>query len=276
MSISAADIALWDLKARSLGMSLARLFGGERAAAPVYWSGGFTSYSESELKSEFASWVGQRGMRRAKMKIGAAAGAHLRDDIARIDRVREVVGSGCDLMIDANGAYSRKEALEVGRAAADRDVVWFEEPVPSDDRPSLAWLRDRLELEVAAGEYGYDAGYLADMAAVVDVLQVDATRCGGYTEWFRAAAVAASLGLDVSGHTAQSLHVHVAGATPNLRHIEYFADHHYVDRLLFSGVPEPTGDELHPDVTNAGHGMTLKHPDAEEFLISRASVAGVG
>ena len=97
------------------------------------------------------------------------------------------------------------------------------------------------------------------------MLQADVSRCAGITEWLRAAAVAAAHGLHISGHCAPSLHAHPACAVPNLRHVEYFADHARVDRLLFDGVLDPTGGYLEPDLSRPGMGLELKRTDAERY-----------
>ena len=112
-------------------------------------------------------------------------------------------------------------------AAAEWDVRWFEEPVSSDDLVGLRMVRDAVRADVAAGEYGGDLTYFQRMCAAgaVDCLQADASRCGGITEWLRVAAVAAAHHLEISGHCAPHLHAHVAAATPNLRHLEWFHDH---------------------------------------------------
>ena len=111
----------------------------------------------------------------------------------------------------------------------------------SDDLAGLHEIRSLIDIDVTAGEYGYDLVYFERMCAAeaVDCLQVDVSRCAGVTEWLRAAAVAAAHGLDVSAHCAPALHAHPACAIQNLRHIEYFADHVRADRLLFDGVLEP-------------------------------------
>ena len=172
---------------------------------------------------------------------------------------RRAVGPDVELFVDANGGYTRKSALRLSRPLRALGVTWFEEPVSSDDLDGLHELRDATDCDVAAGEYGYDLAYFARMcdARAVDVVQIDVTRCGGITEWVRVAALAAAHGLDVSGHCAQSLHAHVACAVPNVRHLEYFAVHARVDRLLFDGVPEPVGGRLTPDTDRPGHGLTL-------------------
>lgn len=123
--------------------------------------------------------------------------------------------------------------------------------------------------EVAAGEYGYDLGYFTRMCAAgaVDCLQVDVTRCGGVTEWLRAAAVAAGHQLEVSAHCAPNLHAPVAAAVPNLRHIEYFYDHARIERLLFDGTLDPTGGWLAPCRDAPGLGLELRRADADRYRV---------
>lgn len=149
-------------------------------------------------------------------------------------------------------------------------MVWFEEPVSSDDLDGLREVRDQTSPDTTAGEYGYDLVYFARMviAGAVDCLQIDVTRCGGITEWVRAAAVAAAHNLDVSGHCAPNLHAHVAASVPNLRHLEYFHDHHRIESTLFDGAIDPRGGALRPDRTRPGLGLAFKHRDAEQFRVA--------
>ena len=148
-AISAVDTALWDLKARILGISLAHLFGGVRHSVPVYGSGGFTSYSENQLVEQMRGWVDQ-GIQQVKMKIGR----HALADRERVRLVREAIGDGAKLFVDANGAYARKQALAQAEFFAEYGVSWFEEPVSSDDLEGLRLIRDRApaRMEIAAGE----------------------------------------------------------------------------------------------------------------------------
>jgi L-alanine-DL-glutamate epimerase-like enolase superfamily enzyme len=263
-AIAAVDTGLWDLKAVLLGQPLFRLLGAVRSQVPVYGSGGFTSYGDRELADQLRGWV-ERGIPRVKMKIAADRGADPATDIKRVTLARETIGPGVDLMVDANGGYSRKQAVTVARELEPIGVTWFEEPVSSDDLEGLAEIRGLTELEIAAGEYGYDSWYFRRMAPHVDVLQPDVSRCMGITEWLRCAAVAAAHNLEVSAHTAQSLHAHPACAVPNLRHVEYFHDHHRVDRILFEGVLEPDGGALRPDQGRPGVGLELKRAEAERY-----------
>jgi L-alanine-DL-glutamate epimerase-like enolase superfamily enzyme len=269
MAIAAVDTALWDLKARLLQLPLARLLGMVRRSVPVYGSGGFTSLPLDELTRQLSGWVHADGIPRVKMKIGLSRGRRPGDDVERVAAVRCAIGNDADLYVDANGAYTAKVALRTARHMADEGVSWFEEPVSSDDLAGLRHVRDATAVDVAAGEYGYDLAYFGRMcsAGAVDVLQADVSRCAGITEWLRAAAVASANGLQISGHTAQSLHAHPACAVPNLRHLEYFSDHARVDRLLFDGVLEPVEGRLTPDLSRPGMGLDLKHSDARAYRV---------
>ena len=261
MAIAAVETALWDLKARCLEQPLFRLLGSVREAVPVYGSGGFTSYSERELVEQLTGWV-EQGIPRVKMKIGRDAAA----DVERVRAVRKAVGDEIELFVDANGAYDRKEALRQAREFEELGVTWYEEPVSSDDLDGLARLREDTQLEITAGEYGYDLFYFERMLEkrAVDVLQLDVSRCAGFSEWLRGVGLAQGFSVPTSAHCAQSLHAHVACATET-RHLEYFHDHERVDRLLFDGVLDPRDGELRPDPERPGLGLELRRIDAQRY-----------
>jgi L-alanine-DL-glutamate epimerase-like enolase superfamily enzyme len=266
MAISAIDTALWDLKARLLRLPLVTLFGQVHAAMPIYGSGGFTSYSNAKLQEQLGGWV-EQGIPRVKMKIGRDPAA----DPERVAAAREAIGDEAQLFVDANGAYSRKQALEFAYAFSELDVSWFEEPVTSDDLPGLHLLRDDGPpgMEIAAGEYGYDVTYFERMldAQAVDVLQADATRCGGYTGFFQAATLCEAHHLPLSSHCAPALHLHAACAAPPFRHAEYFHDHVRIERMLFEGLPKPNDGALRPDLSQPGNGLELKRQEAAKFAL---------
>jgi L-alanine-DL-glutamate epimerase-like enolase superfamily enzyme len=269
MAIAAVDVALWDLKARRSGLALASLLGRVREAVPIYGSGGFTSMDEANLVDQMRSFVHDQGIPRVKMKIATGWGAHPARDLDRIAAVRDAIGPDAELYVDANGGYTRKAATRVGHALRATGATWFEEPVSSDDLAGLREVRDAIDADVAAGEYGYHLAYFGQMCATgaVDVVQADVSRCAGITEWLRVAAVAAAHGLQISGHCAPALHAHVAAAVPNLRHVEYFADHVRVDHLLFGGVLEPVDGALVPDTRRGGHGLMLRDDAAERYRV---------
>jgi len=264
MAISAVDVALWDLKAHLLNLPLATLLGAVRDSVSIYGSGGFTSYSDEQLRNQFGGWV-EQGISRVKMKIGRDANA----DLHRVAVARDTIGPSAELFVDANGAYSRKQALAQAEKFADSGVSWFEEPVSSDDLEGLRLLRDRAPagMDIAAGEYGYDSWYFRRMldAGAVDVLQADATRCGGITGFRQAAALCAAHHVPLSAHTAPTIHMHLGCAAIPMRHLEYFHDHVRIEKMFFDGVSMPIAGELSPNLRRPGMGIEFKQIDAQRF-----------
>ena len=266
MAISAVDVALWDLKARLLDVALVTLLGAVRDAGPVYGSGGFTTYAIEQLQTQLGGWV-EQGIPRVKMKIGT----HPADDLGRVRAAREAIGPDALLYVDANGAYSRKQALAQAQAFHEYGVVWFEEPVSSDDLEGLHLIRDRAPagMDIAAGEYGYDLWYFRRMleAEAVDVLQADGSRCCGITGFVRAAALTESRSMDLSAHCAPSLHVPACCAIARLSPIEYFHDHVRIEHMLFEGALTPVDGALHADRSRPGLGLEFKRPDAKRYAV---------
>ncbi|MFG1930635.1 enolase C-terminal domain-like protein [Mycobacterium sp. NPDC048908] len=268
-AVSAVDIAVWDLKARLLDVPLHRLIGAVRDAVPVYGSGGFTTYDHLCLRAQLSAWTKEIGIPRVKIKIGESWGTYTRRDISRIRQARAIIGDSVELYVDANGGYDAKQAIRVMSAVDDMDVRWFEEPVSSDDLAGLRIVREAVTADVAAGEYGYDLAYFGRMccAGAVDCLQADASRCGGITEWLRAAAVAAAHGLQISAHCAPWLHAAVGASVPNLRHLEWFHDHARIETRYFDGATLPLDGLLRLPSDRTGHGLTLRSADLEPFRL---------
>lgn len=264
-ALSAIDMAAWDLKAKLLDLSLTELLGRIRTAVPVYGSGGFTSYDDGQLTAQLGGWA-EEGIPRVKMKIGT----HPEDDLRRVRVARNAIGPDTDLFVDANGAYSRKQALHFAEEFVSQGVCWFEEPVSSDDLAGLHLLRNRMpaQIEVAAGEYGWRPLCFERMldAQAVDVLQADATRCG-VTGFMHTAALAAAHNMPYSAHCAPSIHVHLGCAAPTLRHLEYFHDHVRIEQMLFDGFCKPVQGRMHPDLSRPGLGLTFKEQDAERYRV---------
>ncbi len=266
-AISAVDVALWDLKAKLLGVPLALLLGRYRDAVPIYGSGGFTTYSDDRLREQLGRWVEQDGCRWVKMKVGTDP---VRDP-ARVAAAKSAIGDAA-LFVDANGAYGVKQAVALAEVfAAEADVRWFEEPVSSDDLRGLRQVRHRApaRMEIAGGEYGYTLGYFRRMlgADCVDVQQADATRCGGVTGFLAAAVLCEGFETDLSAHCAPALHLHVACAAARLRHLEWFHDHVRIERMLFDGAPTPVQGVIRPDLARSGIGLVFKRQDAERFAV---------
>jgi L-alanine-DL-glutamate epimerase-like enolase superfamily enzyme len=270
-AISAVDVALWDLKARVLGLPLSRLLGSVRDSVPVYGSGGFTTYDDKQTCEQLEGWIDECGVDAVKIKIGESWGSCIERDLARTALARDVIGPDRQLFVDANGAYSVGTATRVGHALEELGVTWFEEPVSPDDLDGLRQVRASITPDVSAGEYGWDLSYFRRMltAGAVDCLQIDATRCGGITDFLRAAAVAAAHNVEVSAHCAPHLHVAVAAAVPNLRHLEYFHDHIRIEeQLLFDGCDPARNGVLPVCQGRCGLGIEFRHEAVDKLRVA--------
>ncbi|NEE02037.1 enolase C-terminal domain-like protein [Phytoactinopolyspora halotolerans] len=268
-AMSAVDIALWDAAAKTVGVPVSRLLGRVHNRVPVYASGGFTTYDDARLTEELEQWVHERAVPRFKLKIAEAWGGNVARDLTRVALARRVAGPDAELYVDANGGYTVGQAVRVGQRLAEHGVTWFEEPVSSDDLDGLRRVRGAVAADVTAGEYGYHLQYFTRMidARALDCVQVDVTRCGGYTEWLRIAALAAAHGLEISAHSAPNVSAHAAVATQNFRHIEWFSDHHRIESMLFEEVLDPRGGSVRPSRSEPGHGLALNRRIHDQYWV---------
>jgi len=264
-AIAAVDVALWDLRARLHDVPLCDLMGLVRETVPAYGSGGFTSYDERTLQHQLGGWA-RDGFSAVKMKVGRD---HARD-LARVESARDAIGPACALFVDGNGGYDVEEAIAIARRFAEVGVTWFEQPVDHRDLDGTRRVREHAPpgMAIASGEYITDTAEAALVARVVDVLQADATRCGGYTGLLAIDGFCEVRRIPLSTHCGPALHLHVAAASLRLRHMEYFHDHVRLEQLLFDGVVEPVQGTLRPDRSRPGHGLTFKHADAARFAIA--------
>ncbi len=266
MAVSAVDVALWDLKGKLFGVPAYALFGAVREHVPIYGSGGFTAYSQPQLCEQLAAWV-ENGIPRVKMKVG-------RDPLADVERVaaaRRAIGMDAQLFVDANGAHTVQQALAQAQHFAEQGVTWFEEPVFREDYVGTRHVREHSPpgMEISDGEYGYGVYQFARMigAEMLDVLQADATRCGGFSGLLAVDGLCQSTMTPLSTHCAPYLHLHAAMACKALRHIEYFYDHYRIERMLFDGGADPENGCLSPDPDRPGIGLELRRADAERFAL---------
>jgi L-alanine-DL-glutamate epimerase-like enolase superfamily enzyme len=267
MAVSAVDIAMWDLKARLLGVCLADALPRFRESVPIYGSGGFTSYSADELSEQVAGWV-HDGFHSVKIKVGRDAKA----DPERVALVRSVAGDDVEVMVDANGANTPSDARKWAELYhREFGVTYFEEPVSSDDLHGLAYVREHAPpgMAIAAGEYGWNLPYFHRMleADAVHILQADVTRCGGITNMLRVDGLCKARCLPSSAHCAPAVSVHVCSAMETIVHIEYFFDHYRIEGMLFDGTLAPDGGLLTPDRSRPGLGLELKRADARRWEV---------
>lgn len=265
MAIAAIDNALWDLRAKIYQLPLCRFIGQCQKSVESYASGGFTSYSPDELQDKFKSQKAE-GFSKFKMKIGR----NKKEDLKRIEAARKAIGEA-QLFVDANGAYHPAQALHMAKDFASFDIRWYEEPVTSDDLAGLKFIRNQslAGLQVTAGEYGYDLTYFQRMLEkqAVDVLQADATRCGGITTLLKVNTLCEAYHIPLSTHCAPSLHLHPALCMNKLLHIEYFHDHIRIEQALFDGAPVAEKGIIKPDLSRPGLGLEFKFQDARKYQL---------
>jgi L-alanine-DL-glutamate epimerase-like enolase superfamily enzyme len=201
------------------------------------------------------------------MKIGA----EITQDVERVKSARSAIGKDAALFVDANGGYTVKQAEAQAAGFEPYNVSWFEEPVPSDDLAGLAYLRNQMPpgTNVAAGEYGYNLPYFEKMmsAGAVDILQGDATRCGGITGFLKAGHLCEAHGLPYSSHCAPAMHLHAALSLPAFYIAEYFHDHARIEQLFFDGAAVLENGCLMPDLSRPGMGLELKIKDVEKYRL---------
>ena len=267
MAVSAIDIALWDLKAKLLDLPLCRLLGQEREGMPVYGSGGFTSYTDQELHDQLAGWV-EQGIGAVKMKVGRDQAA----DEHRVGVARDAIGEHTGLYVDANAAYTVSEALTQAQLFSGYGVDWMEEPVPAGSRDQLYLIRQQLSggMRIVAGEYGYNLTDFRNLlqANAVDVLQADATRCGGITGFLKAGNLCEAFRIPLSSHCAPSIHLHAALSLPCFSIAEYFHDHVLIENSLFDGTAQLRNGQLIPDLNKPGMGLVFRDRTAQAYRVA--------
>ena len=268
-ALSAVDVAVHDLRAKLMGAPLIDVLGRAAESVAGYGSGGFTSESRAELETQLGGWA-EQGYRAVKMKVGRDPDA----DPARVSWARAAIGQDTSLFVDANGAYTRTQALALAEVfSSEAAVSWFEEPVSSDDLEGLRTIRAARPagMRIAAGEYGWTPQYFHRMLAAdaVDVLQADATRCGGVTGFLLAAAQARTAGVPLSAHTSPALHAMLGCVADGVMNVECFHDHLVIEDQLLDSLPTLRDGRLHPPRDRPGHGLALKPNAYDDRLIAK-------
>ncbi|MFD1942079.1 mandelate racemase/muconate lactonizing enzyme family protein [Paradevosia shaoguanensis] len=254
-ALSSIDIALWDIKAKLAGLPLYKLLGGYRKEIPIYIAGGYysTGKGHKELQDEMASYVAL-GAKAVKMKVGAVP---IKDDIARIKAVREVIGSDIALLLDANCAYRAYEAIQFAKRAEEYEPFWFEEAVQPDDYDGFAKIAAQTTIPLATGENEYTKHGFRDLieTKAIAILNPDVRYMGGVTEFMKVAAMAQANGLDIAPHGDQQAHLHLLAAIPNARLLEFYppeVNAMAVDIYLHAPRVNANGTVTVPDVPGAG------------------------
>jgi L-alanine-DL-glutamate epimerase-like enolase superfamily enzyme len=220
-AIGAFDVALWDLKARRAGLSLAKLLGSHRDSVRCYnTSGGFLHTPIEQLMDNAAASV-ERGIGGIKLKVGQPDRAQ---DVRRVEAVRQRLGDAVPVMVDANQQWGRPTAQRMCRTFESLVLVWIEEPLDAYDHEGHAALAAAFDTPIATGEM---LTSVAEHDALIrhraaDVLMPDAPRVGGITPFLRIAALADHAGLMLAPHFAMELPVHLAAAFPAEPGVEHF------------------------------------------------------
>lgn len=220
-AIAAIDTALWDLKAKRAGLSLAKLLGAHRDRVRCYnTSGGYLQASVEEILEKSAQSLG-RGIGGIKMKVGHPD--HMRD-LARVAAVRKYLGDHVPLMADVNQQWDRTTALRMGLAMEQFNLEWLEEPLDAYDVDGHAALAAQLVTPVGSGEMLTSAGEVAAFIkrGAIDLVMHDAPRVGGITPFLKVAAMAEEAGLMMAPHFVMEIHLQLAAAYPHAAWVEHF------------------------------------------------------
>ncbi|MEV0162072.1 L-talarate/galactarate dehydratase [Nonomuraea fuscirosea] len=250
-ALAAIDIALWDLKAKRAGLPLAKLLGSYRDSVRTYnTSGGFLHAPIEEVQARASQSLAD-GIGGIKIKVGQP---DMREDLRRLAAVREHLGEGVPLMVDANQQWDRASALRFGRAVEEFGLVWIEEPLDAYDAEGHAQLAAALDTPIATGEMLSSVAEHVRLieARAADVIQPDAPRVGGITSFLRLATLADHAGLQLAPHFAMEIHLHLAAAYPREPWVEHFE---WLNPLFEERLETRDGRMIVPD--RPGLGFTL-------------------
>ena len=248
LALAAIDTALWDLKCRKAGLPLHVVAGGAKDRVGLYTTeGGWLHIEQAELVDD-ALAAQAAGFGGAKVKVGKP---HVAQDVDRIMAVREAVGPGWELMVDANQAFTVDEAIRRARCFEPADLAWLEEPMPADDVSGHERLSQATTLPIAIGESVYSIGHFREymQRGACSIVQVDVARIGGITPWLKVAHTAESFNLPVCPHFLMELHVSLVCAVPNGRWVEYIPQ---LDEITREALVIENGKALAPTAPGLG------------------------
>lgn len=268
-AMSGVDMALWDLLGKSLGVPVYQLLGGRcRDALPAYASGGWAD--EAGIAAQLRSYIDRGGFRAVKMRVGSMDGTVERS-IARVRAAREGLGPDVELMVDAHGTFSVREAQQFARGVEECRLRWFEEPVNADDRVGAAEVRAATTVPIAAGESEFTRFDFRDLleARAVDILQPDLAITGGLTEGVRIAALGSACQKEVAPHLWGSAllfaaGLHLAAACPSCVILEYSLGFNpMLHELVEESFPVVDGQITIPE--RPGLGVTVRPEFVEQY-----------
>ncbi|GAA3754485.1 mandelate racemase/muconate lactonizing enzyme family protein [Microbacterium kribbense] len=250
-ALAAIDVALYDLKAKRAGLPLSKLLGAHRDSVRTYnTSGGFLNASIDEVLDRATQSL-REGIGGIKIKVGLPDGA---EDLRRVRAVRDHIGTEVPLMVDANQQWDRPTALRMGRRLEEFDLVWIEEPLDAYDAHGHAELARALDTPIATGEMLTSVAEHERLIAAhsCDIIQPDAPRIGGITQFLRLMMLADRAGLGLAPHFAMQIHLHLAACYPREPWVEHFD---WLDPLFDERLETRDGRMFVPD--RPGLGITF-------------------
>ena len=248
LALAAIDTALWDLRAKKQNLPLWKLAGGAKDRCPLYTTEGGWLHLEKQALIDDALKVKGEGFRGAKVKIGKPKGS---EDLDRLATLREAVGSGFEIMTDANQGFLVDEAIRRSHVLKDIDLAWVEEPLPADDIDGHARLSQATTIPVAVGESIYSIRQFREylQRGACSIIQVDVARIGGITPWLKVAHMAEAFNVPVCPHFLMELHVSLTCAIQNGKYVEYIPQ---LDDLTHTGMTIEDGCAVAPNAPGIG------------------------
>ena len=248
-SAAAVDIALWDLKGRTLGTPLWRLLGGHDPKVQVYAGGIDLLFPIDQLLEQTRDNL-DKGFRAIKMKVGRD---RLAEDVERVGEMRRYLGDGFALMADANMHWRVDEAIRASRALGEHDLYWLEEPTIPDDYAGFARIVAEGATPIATGENLRTLHQFQTLISAhgVDFPEPDVSNCGGITPWLKIAHLAEAHNLPLTTHGLHDVQVHLLAAIPNASYLE--AHGFGLDRFIAEPLKIEEGLATAPE--SPGHGI---------------------
>jgi L-alanine-DL-glutamate epimerase-like enolase superfamily enzyme len=265
LALAAIDTALWDLRCRQAALPLWKAAGGAQPRVPVYTTeGGWLHLPAEALVAQTLDAKAQ-GFRGAKLKVGKR---NLAEDVARLAAVRDAVGAGFEIMVDANQCFSVSEAIRRARAFEPFDLAWLEEPLPAEDLAGHVELAAHTSIPIAVGESIYHPAHFREYLArrACSIVQVDCARIGGITPWLKVAHLAETFNVVVCPHFLMELHVSLTAAVPNAAWVEYIPQ---LDDITTSRLEIANGHALAP--STPGLGIDWDFPAIERRAVARSA-----
>jgi D-arabinonate dehydratase len=269
-AIACVDCAVWDLVGKALGRPVGALLGSYRQRLPIISIGGY--YMEGKTLADIGREMEayrRAGMAGCKFKVGGLAPER---DAERVEAARRAAGPDFVLAVDANRGWSAQDAIRFARLVEPLDIRWFEEPCHwYDDAAMMARVRQATRIPITAGQSeitSHGVRRLLD-AGAVDLVNVDASECGGVTEWRRAAALCAAAGVEMAHHEESQISRHLLGAVPHGTYAECFADPERdpVWQTMWANRP-PITDGILEVGTDPGFGLVLDDAMIQKYRVT--------